>query len=655
MRKAGFLSLFVFVLASIALGPMRSFAESGAEDPQLLEPAELTLANRHIFTMRSAGVAASPAVRARTVQENLVSLVQRGGPLEVTTRTLPEGVAVVVDGTLVFRVLQEDLDPERGEEVQVAADAAVHNLRTAFGEMTELRDSNRLLKAIGYSLLASLVFAGLMWALWRGYAALARRVRAFVTHRAEGLSSGWGRHMAGRVGVTNLATVPLRLLAWLLTLLLAYEWMTLVLGFFPYTRPWSERLLGRLLSALGRFGTGILEAIPGLLFVMLIFFITRFVVRVMRVFFEGVQAGRVEVGWVDDATARPTERLVTAIIWLFALVAAYPYLPGSGSEAFKGIGVFVGLMLSIGASGIVNQAVSGLMLMYTRALRPGEFVQIGDTEGTVTSVGFLTTQIETLRHELINIPNAVIATSVTRNYSRLARDGGVRVATKVTIGYDAPWRQVQAMLLMAADRSTGLATDPASEGAADRTAGLLRRVHPARHGAGPDPEIRGAQRAERPHPGRVQRERRADHVAQLRGRSGGPEARAEGEVVRATRREVGSRRARRHGVVGFARTSSSLSRSSVAQSRRMRSAAALFVTLPPICLIVSGSACASITRASSVFEAESQSSRYRVIWPAERTTVCSMPDVMMSGALTSTLRSAGRSTSTSGPATSTTW
>jgi small-conductance mechanosensitive channel len=460
IRKAGMQSLFAVLVTVLALASPNSFAQSGAEEKQILEPAELTLANRHIFTMRSAGLAASPAVRARTVQENLVFVVQRGGPLEVTTRALPEGIAVMVDDSLVFRVLQGDASPELGESVQLVADAAVSNLRTAFEEMNELNDWRRLLKAIGYTLLATLVFAGLMWALWRGYAALARRIRGVVTRRAEQLSSGWSRHVAGRVSLTNLATVPLRMLAWLLTLLLVYEWLTLVLGFFPYTRPWSERLLGRLLHALGRFGSGMLEAIPGLVFVVLIFFVARFVIRVMRVFFEGIQAGRVEVGWVDEATARPTERLLTAIIWLFALVAAYPYLPGSGSEAFKGVGVFVGLMLSIGASGIVNQAVSGLMLMYTRALRPGEFVQIGETEGTVTSVGFLNTQIETLRHELISIPNAVIASTVTRNYSRLARDGGVRIATKLTIGYDTPWRQVQAMLLMAAERTAGLAKDP---------------------------------------------------------------------------------------------------------------------------------------------------------------------------------------------------
>ena len=132
------------------------------------------------------------------------------------------------------------------------------------------------------------------------------------------------------------------------------------------------------------------------------------------------------VSWIDETTARPTGRLLTAIIWLFALVAAYPYIPGSDSEAFKGIGVFVGLMLSIGASGVVNQAVSGMMLMYTKALRPGEFVQVGETEGTVTAVGFLTTRIETLRNVEVTLPNAYLVGNVTNNLSRLAANGGMR-------------------------------------------------------------------------------------------------------------------------------------------------------------------------------------------------------------------------------------
>ena len=100
------------------------------------------------------------------------------------------------------------------------------------------------------------------------------------------------------------------------------------------------------------------------------------------------------------------------------------------------------------------------MLMYSRSYRPGEFVQVGETEGVVREIGFLTTRIETLRHEQVTIPNAVIVGNVTRNLSRLAAQDGLRVPTTVTIGYDAPWRQVQAMLGQAAERTTAILRDP---------------------------------------------------------------------------------------------------------------------------------------------------------------------------------------------------
>jgi small-conductance mechanosensitive channel len=61
---------------------------------------------------------------------------------------------------------------------------------------------------------------------------------------------------------------------------------------------------------------------------------------------------------------------------------AYPYLPGSGSEAFKGVSVLIGLMLTLGGSSIVGQSVSGLVLMYSRTLRVGEYVRIDTHEGT---------------------------------------------------------------------------------------------------------------------------------------------------------------------------------------------------------------------------------------------------------------------------------
>ncbi|HWJ04293.1 MAG TPA: mechanosensitive ion channel family protein [Steroidobacteraceae bacterium] len=424
-------------------------------------PADVYLGNRRILTLRATNeFGADPAERARGIESRLAQQLQRGGPLIVTVQDMGSHVALLVDEQPLFRVLPGDIDREADETPQKLARDAARNLQVALRERREARDSEAMLLATGKSVLATVVLLAALWAVAWVYRRMAGALRRFAERRSAAMVPAWGQQVVASTTIAEVVVAPLKLLMWAIVLLLLYQWTALVLAFYPYTRPWGETLGRNLVDALATFGQAALRAVPGLLFVVLIFVLTRFVVRLVRAFFDGVQSGRIEVGWIDDATARPTGRLITAVIWLFAFVAAYPYLPGSGSEAFKGIGVFVGLMLSIGASGVVNQAVSGLMLMYTKALRPGEFVQIGETEGTVTSVGFLTTRIETLRNVEVSIPNAVIAGNVTRNFSRLATRGGVRVPTSVTIGYDTPWRQVQAMLQLAASRTEGLASEP---------------------------------------------------------------------------------------------------------------------------------------------------------------------------------------------------
>ncbi len=431
---------------------------AGPEDTP--EPVELVIANRPIFTMRSESFGRPPRERAKAIPPVVAAIVDRGGPLAVTTAETPEGVVVLVDGSMLFRVLRGDVNAELGETPQAVAQAAVRNLEVALAEMREAQDTRALLPELLHSLAATAVAAVALLLLWRAYRWLASRLLAGIRRRAEQMMPHWGRTIVGPVAVEKVLMAPVRILAWLLLFLVVYEWLAFVLGQFPYTRPWGEALFANLAGAVAEIARGIARALPGLFFVLVIFYLTRLVARAVRSFFAGVEEGRISVQWVDETTARPTARLINAVVWLFGFVAAYPYIPGSDSEAFKGIGVFVGLMLSIGSSGIVNQAVSGLMLMYTRALRPGEFVQIGETEGTVRSVGFVNTRIETLRHEEVSIPNAVIAGTVTRNFSRLAGDGGIRVPTKVTIGYDAPWRQVRALLLMAAERTQSIARSP---------------------------------------------------------------------------------------------------------------------------------------------------------------------------------------------------
>ena len=204
-----------------------------------------------------------------------------------------------------------------------------------------------------------------------------------------------------------------------------------------------------------------LQAIPALFTVVLIFLIARFFIRLLQLFFKAVEQEHVHVSWLHAETAQPTRRLVTALLWLFAAVMAYPYLPGSGPDAFKGASVFIGLVISLGSSGLVNQVMSGLMITYSRALRLGDFVRVGDVEGIVTHIGVLSTKVKTVRGEEVTIPNALVVAATTTNYSRFADSEGVYTPTSVTIGYDTPWRQVQSLLLLAAERTSGLRKHPA--------------------------------------------------------------------------------------------------------------------------------------------------------------------------------------------------
>jgi small-conductance mechanosensitive channel len=151
---------------------------------------------------------------------------------------------------------------------------------------------------------------------------------------------------------------------------------------------------------------------------------------------------------------------MVAVVWLFALAMAYPYLPGAQTPAFQGLSVFVGLMVSLGASSIVGQAAGGFTLLYSRTMAIGDLVRIGDTEGQVQQIGLFTTRVRTPLGVEVSFPNNVVLGGQLRNFSRHPDGPGMWLETAVTIGYDAPWRQVHRLLLDAAARTDGVQAKP---------------------------------------------------------------------------------------------------------------------------------------------------------------------------------------------------
>jgi small-conductance mechanosensitive channel len=430
--------------------------------PPAQPPGRIEVMNREIITLHGSLFGIPAVTRAAESEARIRRALLRGGQLEVRTTQVAEGVLVSLDDALMFAVTPDDSAEHTlaGAKVDAADAAAV--LQRVIDETRESRDMHSLLRSTGVTLGAGALMLALMWLLRQAR----RRLQAWLTGQtlahADRLRVG-GVEVVKREGVLRFEQSLLNLLYWALALMLLYEWLSLSLAQFPFTRPWGEQLNGFLLGLLSRFVLAIVRAIPDLLAAGLIFWLAWALTRVLRGFFAKVRSGQVRLSWLDSDVAAITSKLCVGAIWLFALAMAYPYLPGSDTEAFRGLSVLLGLMLSLGASNLVGQLASGLILTYTRTFHNGEYVRVAEHEGTVVNLGSFTTRIRTGMGEELTISNSQVLGAVTRNYSRTVKGRGFIVDTTCTIGYDTPWRQVNAMLIEAARRTPGVLMDPAPQ------------------------------------------------------------------------------------------------------------------------------------------------------------------------------------------------
>jgi small-conductance mechanosensitive channel len=449
-------------IAFFCLAPMSAAAQAAASNESRsgsVPPATLTFENREIFVFRSVVEGFAPVERAQGAHARLDVASRRGADERVTTQQIMQGTVVKVGPAAIFTVVPGDVDTPAGDTLESTVERAVAALQVALAESHERHDLRRLALAGAASMAATLVFGALLMLLVRIVRWSAGRLALQGRALAEQLKVGEHRAL-NPVAVANVLRRLTQLIGWACALVLLYLWLAFVLERFPYTRPWGERLQSFFLDMLATVALAIAGAIPRLILVVVIVLIARALVRAVGRFLRRVEDGNVRLGWLDADTAVPTRRIITVTLWLFALAMAYPYLPGADSEAFKGLSVLAGVMISIGASGIVSQAMSGLMLTYSRAVRVGEYVRIAETEGTIIELGTFATRIRTGLGEEVILPNALVVSSSLKNYSRVVGGQGFVLDATVTIGYSTPWRQVHAMLLEAARRTPDILSEP---------------------------------------------------------------------------------------------------------------------------------------------------------------------------------------------------
>jgi small-conductance mechanosensitive channel len=365
---------------------------------------------------------------------------------------------IVFGDEVIMGVFDEDAIPKGKSRQQLAAEYS-QVIRTAIEKYREERSFKQRIYAAIYTLITTFFLIAIL--------ILIEKFKHKIDQRIEERFKTWKKgiqiqsvEIVRAEKINDLLKGGVKGIRLILVLIFLYIYLQLVLGFFPMTRPIADRVLGYVLSPLTTIGNGVIENIPNLLFIAILILLLRYVLKAMKIFFSGIEKERVTIHGFYPEWAQSTYRLLSFLVIAFSVVIAFPYIPGSDSLAFKGVSVFIGVLFSLGAQSAVSNMVAGFALTYRRAFRVGDRVRIVDLDGDVLEARLQVTILRTVKNEEIVIPNSTIMNSHVVNYSAEARERGLILHTTVTIGYDTPWRQVHAMLLMAARKTPGLLAEP---------------------------------------------------------------------------------------------------------------------------------------------------------------------------------------------------
>jgi small-conductance mechanosensitive channel len=435
-------------------------AQDSASTQAIEQPtAPVVLDGLTLFQLR--GISAFPAERrAEEIAARIGALAaDRTVPAEsLVVRESDFGTSIVAGGRRVLTLVDADAALE-GVSRQVLAQAYRDRLVEAVRQYRRDREPEVLWGAAVRTLAATAALACALWLLvrfLRRFRSLLERryrsrlhdvqIRSVQVVRAEQVWLGVRRTVGAAAALTALVAL--------------YIYLGYVLLLFPWTRGLGQSLSTILLQPLATIGTGILRYVPNVVFLVILALLTRYVLGLARLIFSHIADGTLVVSWLERDWAQPVDRIIRILVIAFALVVAYPYIPGSGSEAFKGISLVLGLLISIGSPSVLGNIVAGQSLAFRRAFKVGDRIKIGEHVGEVAQIRLLTTSLRSPKNEQIVIPNGLILSHEVVNYSALASTPGLILHTTVGIGYETPWRQVHAMLLEAAARTPGLLTQP---------------------------------------------------------------------------------------------------------------------------------------------------------------------------------------------------
>ena len=253
----------------------------------------------------------------------------------------------------------------------------------------------------------------------------------------------------------------LKILRWFIYALLLYITLPIIFSIFPFSRHWADALFQLIWSPFKQIFVSIWNYLPNLFSILVIYFVMNYFIRFIKYVFSEIANEKLKISGFHADWAMPTLSIIKFLLYAFMFVLIFPFLPGSNSNVFQGVSVFIGILFSFGSSSAITNIIAGLVITYMRPFKIGDRIKIGEITGDVLEKTLLVTRIKTIKNEIITIPNSSVLSGNTTNYSSYAKENGLIIYTTVTIGYDVPWKNMHQALIEAALRTELILKKPA--------------------------------------------------------------------------------------------------------------------------------------------------------------------------------------------------
>lgn len=365
----------------------------------------------------------------------------------------------IIYGEIIIMSISENDAIWYGKGMPELAQSFKETIKNSIVEAKNENSWLKLIARIGLVLLVIGITWAMIWLIGKGYSKLLLFINSKKDKWLKNLSYKDYTFLTAEQEL-QVVLFLVKIFRWFVYAVLLYITLPIIFSIFPFSRDWADALFHLIWSPFKGVLIAIWEYLPNLFSILVIYFVMKYVIRFVRYIFHEIEAEKLKLSGFHADWAMPTYSIVKFLLYAFMFVLIFPYLPGSDSNIFKGVSVFIGVLFSLGSSSAIANMVAGLVITYMRPFKIGDRIKIGDVTGDVVEKTLLVTRIRTIKNEVITIPNSSVLNGNTTNYSSEAIEKGLIIHTTVTIGYDVPWKDMHQALIDAALRTNLILDEP---------------------------------------------------------------------------------------------------------------------------------------------------------------------------------------------------